>query len=165
MVRSKVNDTYDYLIEIIKDQFTVNGEKKNLDIHRIDTTNYHIIHNNKSFKVCILHYDIQTNKFEIKVNEHVYKVELQDENDLLLEKMGIKTESIKKADGLIAPMPGLIIDIRVNEGQAVKSGDPLIVLKAMKMENVLKSPHDGTIKKILVEKNQKVKKDELILQF
>ncbi|MCK5277778.1 MAG: acetyl-CoA carboxylase biotin carboxyl carrier protein subunit, partial [Cyclobacteriaceae bacterium] len=58
-----------------------------------------------------------------------------------------------------------IIDIRVNEGQPVKSGDPLIVLKAMKMENVLKSPHDGTIKKILVEKNQKVKKDELILQF
>ncbi|MCK5208056.1 MAG: acetyl-CoA carboxylase biotin carboxyl carrier protein subunit, partial [Cyclobacteriaceae bacterium] len=45
------------------------------------------------------------------------------------------------------------------------SGDPLIVLKAMKMENVLKSPHDGTIKKILVEKNQKVKKDELILQL
>ena len=165
MVRSKVNDTYDYLIEKIKDQFTVNGEKKNLDIQRIDETNYHIIHNNKSFKVSILHYDIQTKKFEIKVNEHTYKVELQDENDLLLEKIGIQKDSIKKDDGLIAPMPGLIIDIRVKEGQTVKSGDPLIVLKAMKMENVLISPHDGIIKKILVEKNQKINKDELILQF
>jgi acetyl/propionyl-CoA carboxylase alpha subunit len=165
MVRSKVNDTYDYLIEKIKDQFTVNGEKKNLDIQRIDETNYHIIHNNKSFKVSILHYDIQTKKFEIKVNEHTYKVELQDENDLLLEKIGIQKDSIKKDDGLIAPMPGLIIDIRVKEGQTVKGGDPLIVLKAMKMENVLISPHDGIIKKILVEKNQKINKDELILQF
>lgn len=165
MVKLKVNDAYDFLIEKIKDQFTVNGEKKDLDILRLNDTNYHIIYKNKSFKVSILQHDIQNKIFEISVNQHPYQVKLQDDNDLLLEKMGIRKNSIKKADELIAPMPGLIIDIRVEEGQKVKCDEPIIILKAMKMENVLKSPHDGIIKKILVEKNQKIEKDDVILQF
>lgn len=165
MVRSKVNDTYDFLIEKTKGQIIVNGEIKDLDILRLDNTNYHIIYKYKSFKVSILQHDIQNKKFEIKVNQHTYQVNLQDANDLLLEKMGIKKNSIKKTDELTAPMSGLIIDIRVKEGQEIKIDDPLIVLKAMKMENVLKSPHDGIIKKILVEKNQKIEKDDVILQF
>jgi acetyl/propionyl-CoA carboxylase alpha subunit len=99
------------------------------------------------------------------LNENKYHVEHQDENDLLLEKMGIQKGSIKTTDELRAPMPGLIVDIRVEEGQKVANGEPLVVLKAMKMENVLKSPHEGTIKKILVMKNQKIEKDAVILQF
>lgn len=165
MVKSKVNDKYDFLIEKIKDQFIVNGEKKDLDIFKIDDTNYHIIHQNTSFKLSILHYDIKHKNFEIKVNTRIYKVTLQDDNDLLLEKIGVNTRSAYKVSEVKAPMPGLIIDIKVKEGMEVKSGDPLIVLKAMKMENVIKSPSDGRINKIFVEINQKIEKDAVILQF
>ena len=165
MIRSKVNDTHDFFIEKIKDRFIVNGEKTDLGIVQLDDTNYHIIYNDKSFMVTITQHDIQNKRFEVKVNEHTYHVEHQDENDLLLEKMGIQKGSVKTTDELRAPMPGLIVDICVKEGQKVASGEPLIVLKAMKMENVLKSPHEGIIKKLLVMKNQKIEKDAVILQF
>lgn len=165
MVRINVNDDFDFLIEKISDQFLVNGENKEFDIRKIDRTIYHIIHNNKSYNVDILHFDIASKTVEIKVNGHNYKVSIQDEHDLLLEKMGIKKDAPQRIDDVVAPMPGLIVDIHVAEGQKVKTGDPMVVLKAMKMENVLKSPHDGRIKQIMVEINQKVEKDAVILQF
>ena len=53
----------------------------------------------------------------------------------------------------------------VSEGQEVKKGDALIVLEAMKMENILKSPSDGTIKKIAINKGVAVEKNQLLIQF
>jgi len=165
MFRSKVNNKHDFIIEKTGDSFIVNGEEKEFDIQQINDNTFHIIHKHNSFKASILHYDIQNKILEIKVNAQTYNIEFQDENDLLLEKMGIKNTKTKMIDELKAPMPGLIVDIKVTEGQEVKSGDPLIILKAMKMENILKSPHDAVIKKILVETNQKIEKNAIIIQF
>ena len=58
----------------------------------------------------------------------------------------IKLEDLSKK--LISPMPGLIKSIDVSEGQKVKSGDQLLIIEAMKMENELKAPKDGTIQEI-----------------
>ncbi|MBQ6152647.1 MAG: biotin/lipoyl-binding protein [Ruminococcus sp.] len=55
-----------------------------------------------------------------------------------------------------APMPGTILDIRVSQGQAVKSGDVLVILEAMKMENEIKAPSDGTVASIAVSKGEGV---------
>lgn len=165
MVRSKVDGTYDFIIEKIREQLTVNGQQSDLDILQLDDTNYHIIHKNKSYQVTITGIDIVNKKFEVRVNNRTYQVEHQDENDLLLEKMGLQQGTIKTIDELRAPMPGLIANIYVQEGQKVEDGQPLIVLKAMKMENVLKSPHEGIIKKIFVEEHQKIEKDAVIIQF
>jgi len=165
MYKSKVDGKYDFLIEKIKNHLYINGIQKEFDIHRFSDTSFHIIHDQKPYKVSILQFDIPNKTLEIKVNENTHTVELQDENDLLLEKMGILNIQKKKTSDLKAPMPGLIMEVRVSEGQQVKSGEPLIVLKAMKMENILRSPHDGIITQILVEKNQKIEKDDVILQF
>ncbi|WP_317172157.1 acetyl-CoA carboxylase biotin carboxyl carrier protein subunit [Hymenobacter sp. BRD67] len=62
-------------------------------------------------------------------------------------------------------MPGLIIDIRVQPGQAVLKGDPLLVLEAMKMENILKAPADGTIGSIKVDLRANVTKGQVLVQF
>ena len=163
--RINVNDEYDFIIESLKDEIIVNGEKTDFDFKRINDSIYHIIHNHKSYRVDILSFDSENKKFRIKVNERDYNVILKDENDLLLEKIGIQNVSETNPSCLKAPMPGLILEIKVKEGQKVKIGDPLVVLKAMKMENVLKSTHQGTVKQIMVEENQKIEKDALILQF
>ena len=60
---------------------------------------------------------------------------------------------------------GLIVDVRVTPGQAVLKGDPLLVLEAMKMENILKAPTDGTIASIRVALRDSVQKGQVLVQF
>jgi biotin carboxyl carrier protein len=62
-------------------------------------------------------------------------------------------------------MPGMVLNVLVNEGQTVKKGDALLVLEAMKMENILKSPAEGTIKKITAVKGTAVEKNQILIQF
>ena len=61
-----------------------------------------------------------------------------------------------------APMPGNILNVNVSVGQAVKRGDVIIVLEAMKMENEIVAPEDGVVKQILVQKGATVDTDEVL---
>ena len=70
-----------------------------------------------------------------------------------------------KVNEIKAPMPGLVLDIRVAEGDEVKKGDSILVLEAMKMENIIKSPTDGIIKKINVKKGIAVEKNQVLIHF
>ncbi|MGC2174355.1 MAG: biotin carboxylase N-terminal domain-containing protein [Acidimicrobiales bacterium] len=65
--------------------------------------------------------------------------------------------------GLSAPMPGIILDIRVAVDQHVEAGDTLVVMEAMKMEHVITAPYDGTVSAILVAKDQQVERDSQLL--
>ena len=62
-----------------------------------------------------------------------------------------------------SPMPGTVLSINVTNGQSVKSGDVLIVLEAMKMENDIVAPCDGTVKQILVTKGSTVDTDQTLV--
>jgi biotin carboxyl carrier protein len=62
-------------------------------------------------------------------------------------------------------MPGLILSVAVAEGQEVKKGDPLLILEAMKMENVIKAPADATVKVIKVRKGDSVDKNQVLVLF
>ncbi|MFZ1990044.1 MAG: acetyl/propionyl/methylcrotonyl-CoA carboxylase subunit alpha [Alphaproteobacteria bacterium] len=66
---------------------------------------------------------------------------------------------------LIAPMPGRVVEVLVGEGQEVKLGEPLAIVEAMKMENVLKAERDGVVKKVKVGKGQSIAVDDVILEF
>jgi len=66
---------------------------------------------------------------------------------------------------LLCPMPGLVTALSVSEGQEVKVGDPLAVVEAMKMENVLRAERDGTVAKILAKKGDSLARDDVILEF
>ena len=63
------------------------------------------------------------------------------------------------------PMPGLVVSVAVSEGQEVKAGETLAVVEAMKMENILRSERDGTIKKIRVKQGDSVAVDAVIMEF
>ena len=64
-----------------------------------------------------------------------------------------------------SPMPGLVLSIAVSEGQEVKAGEPLAVVEAMKMENVLRAERDGTIARVLAEPGQSLVVDQVILEL
>ena len=62
-------------------------------------------------------------------------------------------------------MPGKVLDILIKKGQAVAKGDGLIILEAMKMENLLKAEQDGTIKSVNVSVGEAVEKNNILIDF
>jgi biotin carboxyl carrier protein len=101
----------------------------------------------------------------INVNGNDYEISIKDRNDLLLQQLGIATKASSVIQFIKAPMPGLIINVSVSEGTEVKKGDTLLILEAMKMENVIKSPRDGKVKKINVQLKNAVEKNQVMLEF
>ncbi len=123
---------------------TLNGKKTIADLVRIDKEN----------KVVTL-----------RMNGLKIQVQIKEPIDLLLEKLGMKNVSSKKLNNLKAPMPGLVTKIMVNVGDDVKQGEPLLILEAMKMENVFKAAADVTIKSIKISEKQAVEKGAELISF
>jgi biotin carboxyl carrier protein len=73
------------------------------------------------------------------------------------------TEDYK--DGIFAPVPGKIVDIKVKVGDTVKEGDLVLILEAMKMENELHSPKQATVAAVLVNKGDQTTKGQLLVAF
>lgn len=73
--------------------------------------------------------------------------------------------STNKVKDLKAPMPGLVLKVLIEPGKEVVKGDNLLVLEAMKMENMIKSPTDGIVQKILVSTGDKIEKNAILIQF
>ena len=77
----------------------------------------------------------------------------------------MNTDSGAEALELVAPMPGKVLSVEIGEGQEVGEGDPLLVLEAMKMENVLKSPRSGKVKGISAVAGTAVEKGAVLVTF
>lgn len=157
MLKAKVNNKYDFTLE--------GAEEKGVDLIRVKDGIFHIIKENKSYKAEVLKASREEKIFVIRVNGNKYTVQLKDKYDELLKELGIDNASAKKVKEMKAPMPGLVVDVRVKEGDTVQKGDALVVLQAMKMENILKSPTDAVIKKISVKKDDTVEKNQVLISF
>ena len=103
--------------------------------------------------------------FVIRINNNNYSLQLKDQYDELLQSLGMDSLNNQKESEIKAPMPGRVLDIMLSAGSSVVKGDGVLVLEAMKMENVIKSPTDGVIKKIAVIKDQAVEKNEVLVEF
>lgn len=135
------------------------------DVVRINENSFHIIKNNKSYFAEIVKKNNETKTFTVKINGNKYEIKIENRYDSLLKEMGFDVSATAKIKDVKAPMPGLVLDIAVTPGQAVKSGDTLLVLEAMKMENIIKSPTNGTIKNINIKKRDAVEKNAVLITF
>lgn len=72
--------------------------------------------------------------------------------------------SAETSGAVPAPLPGLILRIGVKEGDAVQAGQPLLVMEAMKMENVVPAPHHGTVRKIFITEGATVGEGEPLIE-
>lgn len=124
---------------------------------------YHILKDNRSFNAEVLDFQKEEKIISIKLNGKIYDIELKDKMDLLLEKLGMDAAVANKANDIKAPMPGLVLEIKVEIGQSIKKGDGVLILEAMKMENLLKAPSDGVIKAIEVKEGNAVEKNEVLV--
>lgn len=137
----------------------------NWDVSKINERTFHIIKDHKSYTVELLKSNPEEKNFFIKVNGNKFKFVVKDKYDELLKSLGMDNLATTKVANLKAPMPGLVINIAVEVGQTVQKGETLLILEAMKMENVIKSPTEGIIKNILVKKGDAVEKNQVLLNF
>ncbi len=105
------------------------------------------------------------NNYKVEIEGEYFDVSIKSELDLLLQYMGLNSMVINKLKVIKAPMPGLVIEINVEEGQKVDENEKILVLEAMKMENVLKISHEAVIKKVLIKKGQAVEKGQILIEL
>lgn len=152
----------------VNNNFTFNittADANNLDVISVTDTTKHILYKNKSVKAEIIATDFIQKEYTIKVNNNTYKVDIADTLDQLIKKMGFEMGATKQINIIKAPMPGLILEVSVTEGQEVQENDPLLILEAMKMENSIVSPRSGKIKTVTVIKGNTVEKGTLLIEF
>jgi len=154
-----------FTIQPLSDGMEVNGQKMEWDLVSLGNGQFHIRYQQRSYPAEVVRIDRETKTVELKVRGQRYNVRLRDDVDLLMEKMGMNAASGSKVNSIKAPMPGLIIDLRVQPGDEVKPGDALLILEAMKMENILKSPGAGTVKKVKIKKGDSVEKGQVLIEF
>lgn len=144
---------------------TIDGAPFAWDIIEVKNGSFHIIKDFKSYTLEVIKADVAEKSFLVSVNGNKYQLDVKDKFDELLKSLGFDNLNAKKVNEIKAPMPGLVLDVRVSAGDVVKKGDPVIVLEAMKMENIIKSPTDGTISKISVKKGVAVEKNQVLIHF
>lgn len=155
--KTSVNNTFDF--EITDDDIL------NLDAIETSDTKFHVLQLKKSYKAEIVKASFNSKSYQVKVNNNTYNVNIFNTLDLLIKEMGFTISTTKNINSIKAPMPGLILEINVKEGQEVKEDDNLLILEAMKMENIITSPRDGIIKSISVNKSDAVEKNQLLIEF
>ena len=158
-------DGKEFRVESTLQEKTINGKLFDADIIEIRKGKFHILRNNRSYSGEIVEINAAEKKISVKINQSVYHVTVKDKYDELLHDLGLDAANAKQAGDVKAPMPGLVLNVMVQPGQKIQKGDALIVLEAMKMENILKAAADGEVKKILVKKGDKVEKNQIMVNL
>jgi biotin carboxyl carrier protein len=155
-------DGREYVIDIIDEhQVSIDGV-----IHQVDFTSvgdqqvYSLVVNGKSVDASVYPNE---NAWQVLFQGNLYTAIVEDEREKrLLEALGGRVAEHEDFY-LKAPMPGMVISIPVEEGQAIQKGDVLAILESMKMQNELRSPRDGKVTRIRIKAGDRVEQKETIL--
>jgi pyruvate carboxylase subunit B len=104
-------------------------------------------------------------EYTIWTDEHRLEVEILDERWRAIRDAAATSETQHGPAPLVAPMPGLIVRVAVQVGDAVEAGQSLVVMEAMKMENELRAAARGTVKSIQVEVGTAVEKGVVLVEM
>lgn len=165
MLKVKVNNTFNFEISADRNQTLINGLPFHGDVLQVNDRSFHIIHQDKSYFAELIDFDKSQKTCTVKVGNNIYPMQISDQFDELLHQLGMDNLASNKIAELKAPMPGLVLKLLVSEGEEVKKGGNLLVLEAMKMENIIKAPADVKVKSIKVIAGDKVEKNQLLIQF
>jgi glutaconyl-CoA/methylmalonyl-CoA decarboxylase subunit gamma len=144
-------------VSLLKDSvINIDGKEFHFEIKPLDNSTFLLVIQNKVYEVTLQ--ELEDGKYSIVVNGNLFEVEiltaLQEKAKKLLEEK----RSVNHEFEVKAPMPGMILKIKKQIGESVNSGEPIIILEAMKMENELRSPITGKIKELFVNEGNPVEK-------
>jgi len=155
-----------YVVRVNDFNFVISRQDAaSADIVQKSADTFHCIKDHQSFIATIHTPDNYGKKLRIEIAGEMFEVEIKEPLDQLLEKMGYNKTSGKQVKQIKAPMPGLVLQVSVAEGQEMKGGERLLILEAMKMENSINIHAEGKIKKILVKNGQAVDKGQVLIEL
>lgn len=164
MLNIKVNNQ-DFVYNSTSGIALLNGVPVEADVIKLAPNKFHLLINHQSYSLELIEKSENSKSMKILVNGVKQEISIKDQYDTLLAQLGMDKMMSSKSNSVKAPMPGLVLRIMVNEGDTVKKGDPLLVLEAMKMENIIKADGEGVIKRIAVEPKQVVEKNTLLIEL
>jgi len=165
MFTISVNSKYKFDVISKNGRVSADGENLFLDLQEGNGQHIHILKDNKSYRAEVVSFSQKEKTCIVKVNGNVYHLNIKDQYDDLLHQLGMDNLNKTKVAELKAPMPGMVLKVLVSEGDEIKKGDNILVLEAMKMENIIKSPADVTIKAVRVKPTDKVEKNQVLILF
>ena len=135
------------------------------DIVQLSPTEFNLIKDHRCVNIKLIEASATAKKLKIEIDGEIIEIEIKDELDQVLEKMGFSSVVNKTIKDIKAPMPGLVLEIAVADGQDVKEGDKILILGAMKMENSILIHTTARIKKIAVVPGQAVEKGQVLVEL
>jgi biotin carboxyl carrier protein len=165
MYQIKINDKYSFDAVRNGEDLVINNNSAIADIKHIGGGVYHLIEGNQSYNADVVSFNSAEKTAQIKINNNTYTITAKDQFDILLDKLGLSSLTSTQLNEIKAPMPGLVLKVFATDGDKVKKGDNLLILEAMKMENIIKCPADVTIKRIRVKSGDKVEKGQILIEL
>lgn len=151
-------------IDSIEGKGRLDNKEFDIEISKEEDLFYRLERDGKVYNVQVLPGDNEK-KPKIRVNGLSYTIELIDKYDELIKSLGMEKFTKVEIKELKSPMPGLVIKLDVKVGDDIVKGDPIMILEAMKMENVIKSRGEGKVAEVFVKEGQAVEKNELLIRF
>jgi propionyl-CoA carboxylase alpha chain len=140
----------------------INGHKQ--DIKIFEDEGFTVIEfNNKRYLAEII--DKNQNKYTVLLNGLSYNFTIESPISYKRRKYLEKFKQESKAENILAPMPGKIVELLVEENAKVTQGEPILILEAMKMQNEIIANVSGKVKKIYVKAGDSVGKDEILMEI
>jgi biotin carboxyl carrier protein len=165
MLQVTVNDARSFAVKNEDGQLSVNDMPANFDVAVQANGLISVLFNNKSYTAIIDNVDRKNKEVTLKINGQVYKTAISEPIDQLLNNMGMNLKAMQKAEPVKAPMPGMVLKVLVTAGQQIVKGDGLVILEAMKMENVLKATASATVKAVKVSERTAVEKGTILIEL
>ena len=153
-------------IELVEhNNIYVSNPERGIEIVQRDEETLWIVTPNKVHTLRCLNIDRATKEVTLLHQGQKHTLKISEPIDEILASMGLEDALTPKIDFVKAPMPGLVLDVKVQPGDTIKKGETLLILEAMKMENAIKSPIDAVVKSIEVKSQQAVDKNAVLVHF
>jgi biotin carboxyl carrier protein len=165
MLQITVNDHTTYAIEHKDDQWLINDSTGDWDARWQPNGLISVLYNGKSYTAMVENIDTKKKELTLRIDGQTHKIAIKEPIDQLLTSMGLDLKAMQKIEPVKAPMPGMILKILVEPGQQINKGDGMLILEAMKMENVLKASGPATVKAIKVTERTAVEKGAVLIEL
>lgn len=155
-------DGKSYEVEVRSDsEIVLDGEVLQVDFRSMaDQPVYSMLLGNDSFEAYVSGTDAS---LQVMLRGQLYEVEVEDERQRRLRQASGFEPKASGEVHLRAPMPGMIVAVPVEAGQAVERGQNLVILESMKMQNELRAPREGTVQQVRVAAGDRVEQNQVLI--